>query len=306
MAFNLTGVDEGVYFKVSTFINASLFSFLVLPPFLLCLLCVLALIFATDLNIKIRVVIINIFAAEVCGWLSYTVFYLGFPPRILQLEGDYSCNNFIGLSIVSAMMRFLAGVLYAIIAFVFIKYGEKRIKWYAIIPYITATLLLISATVGIFPYFEEFETLNVSGFCVSGTGNILFKALQPVFFGIPTISIIIIFILGILLFIYIRKNVIEENREVKKAIVKVLIYLTISSVLNFINGILPIFNFAIRQALLGQSVFLLVGVNYLIRIIYNLPNIATPIAAILLLKPICTALKVKLLFCFKNCNKANE
>ncbi len=70
MTFNLTGIDEGLYFIVSSVANVALFTIFALTPLLLCLLCALALVFATDINLKIRVLLVNIFAAEICSWLG--------------------------------------------------------------------------------------------------------------------------------------------------------------------------------------------------------------------------------------------
>ncbi len=86
------------YFVASTVVNVSLFAFFIRSPLILCLLCVLAL-FATVINVKILVNIL--FAAEI----SYSVLYLGFPARIANLPGDYSCHVFSGAFAVVAVQK---------------------------------------------------------------------------------------------------------------------------------------------------------------------------------------------------------
>ena len=65
MVFNLSGVDISKYYDINTAVSISLFLILVLPPLLLCVLCVLALVFAKEINSKIRLLLINIFAVEI-------------------------------------------------------------------------------------------------------------------------------------------------------------------------------------------------------------------------------------------------
>lgn len=105
---------------------------------------------------------------------------------------------------------------------------------------------------------------------------------------------IIISIFGLLLFIYIKKNTLEENVAVKKAVAKILLYLFINSILTFIGNVAPATFPVIRDALIDESVISLIVINYLLRVIFNVPNIATPIVPIALLKPLRVALKQKM------------
>ena len=124
MAFNLSTTDLKVYFDANVAVNICLFMFLVLPPFLLCLVCVVALVFATEINVKIRLLLINIYAAEISEWLAYAVVYLGWPARQLYDEVG-TCHFFISSFAFLGVQKFTAGAIYAIKVFIFIKYGEK-------------------------------------------------------------------------------------------------------------------------------------------------------------------------------------
>ena len=64
MGFILSDVDLKLHFDANAAVNISMFTFLVIPPFLLCLLCVLTLVLAKDMNLKIRILLMNIFSAE--------------------------------------------------------------------------------------------------------------------------------------------------------------------------------------------------------------------------------------------------
>ena len=53
MALNLSEEVLQVYFNANTAVNIALFMVMVLPSLLLCLLCELALLFASEINKKI-------------------------------------------------------------------------------------------------------------------------------------------------------------------------------------------------------------------------------------------------------------
>ena len=53
MTFNLSKVDHEQFYNDNTAVSVSILTIFMLPPFLLCILCVLALAFATKINGKI-------------------------------------------------------------------------------------------------------------------------------------------------------------------------------------------------------------------------------------------------------------
>ena len=87
---------------------------------------------------------------------------------------------------------------------------------------------------------------------------------------------------------YVKRNVLEGNKAVKKAVAKVLAYLAVASILSFINSVIPSANPAIQTL---DDIASVVAVNYILRLVVNVPAIATPIVAIILLKPIRVAMK---------------
>ena len=289
MAFNLSGVDINQYFATNVAVNITLFTLLVLPPCLLCMLCALALIFTKGINKMIRLVLVNIFAAEICKWIAYTVFYLGWPIRLLYQE-DISCKLFFSLLVVASMQPFMAFATYAINVYVFIKYGEKKLKWYVVIPLVTISWV-VSITFAVGPYFDELEVFNINGFCTSNPNAILLKGYISATVTLALLFMTIQLICSILTVVYIKRNTLEENTVIKKAIAKVLAYLAVASILSFINNIIPITNPLIRKAIADNDITTIVALNYFLRLVFNVPSIATPIVTIVLLKPVRVAIK---------------
>ncbi len=295
MSFNISGLDEDLYFAVNTAVNVAVSFIVVLPPMILCLLCVLALVFATDINLKIRVLLINVFVIEIISWLSYLMRYLLFPvqARILT-DNTFLCSIIFSILIISGRQKFFAATFYAVKVYIFIKYGELKLEWYVILPSIIISWI-IAMLFSISPYFSSFGVFNSNGFCnVSPTGSaVIINAPTLILQAVVCLSIIII--CCILTFVYIKRNILEDNVTVKKAVAKVLFYLTITSILAFINSVTPALVPTIRAALLDESVAGLIAIIYILRIIFNIPSIAIPIISIIVLKPVRTAMKLILL-----------
>ena len=161
---NFSGVDLKLYFDANTAANISIFTFLVLPPFLLSLLCVLALVLAKDINAKIRLLLINIFTAETLSGFSFFFMYLGWPARFINEEGT-SCKIMLSLNSLTGLLKFSGTSLYAVSVYVFIKHGNKKLKWYIIVPYIAVAWTVVTTTVGVLAYLEEYGAQSVGGFC---------------------------------------------------------------------------------------------------------------------------------------------
>ena len=288
MAFNLSGVDIDQYYDSNVAVNITLFVLLVLPSLLLCILCVLALIFTDRINKKIRVLLVSIFAAEVCKWISNSVYYLGWPIRLLH-QDDVSCKMSVSFIIIASLQSFMAYATYAVNVYIFIKYGEKRLKWYVVIPAVTISWM-VSITAGIGPYLDGLKVYSTNGFCTVDT-NTFFKGYVSAIVVNAVFFMIIQLICSILTIVYVKKNTLEENADIKKAVAKVLAYLLVASILTFFNDIIPAANSAIRAAIPKNDVTTIVALNYFIRLVFNVPSIATPIITIVLLKPVRVAIK---------------
>ena len=303
MVLNITGVDNQLYYDVNVAINVCFFIFLSLLPLLLCVLVILALIFAKTINIKIRVLLINIFAAEILNWISYAIFYLGWIVR-LNYNETFSCKLFITITLLANLQKFYSGMLYAINTYLFIKYGEKKLKWYIIIPYIVLSWLMLSVILLLTIILTPPDFIRyINSICfVNIYSSLLFLISTSLLTITAFILLVAQIIVVIITFVYIKKNTLAENAQIKKAVAKVLVYIIIASIISFIGTIVPAVSFIVRLILPGSTIASLTARSYLARLVFGVPGIATPIVAIALLKPVREAIKTmpRNLFCRKD------
>ena len=289
MALNFSNVNSSLYFACNTAANILLFLVMILPPKFLCLMCIFALFFSREINSKIRLLLVNIFTAEICNWISYTVLTVGWPVRFLSQE-TISCKMFIGSFIASGIQKFVSGAIYSVSVYIFIKYGDRKLKWKVILPIIISTWL-VTIVISILPYFLAERVKNVHGFCSFDPSFSLFITAGSGILAVAIILLVVELIFCVLSTIFIKRNVLEESSEVKKAITKVLAFNFISSIMSFVNSVVPFLGPVLRSALVNDDLTGIMVINYVVRIIFNIPAIATPFIAILLLKPVRLALK---------------
>ena len=288
MAFNSSDIDASLYFNYNLMISLALFTLVIIPPLVLSLLCIVGLISTKEINAKIRFSLINLFAGELLRCSAFSFFYLGVPVRLLY-EEDVSCKIFVGLFYVAAGQKITSDTLYAIIVSVFIIWGKKTMKWYIIFSFVVISWI-ISIAMGIIPFLEDVQTSNIKGFCKTNPDSSLFKGLAFSLVGLSLFFIAIQVVCIIFTLVYMKKNVLDGNISLKKVITKVMVYFVISSIITFIVNVIPIANPSIIKQL-SNSVVKFVAVNYAIRVVYNIPAIATPIIIIVFLKPVRGALK---------------
>ena len=291
MNLSSSGVDPKLYFQVNTAVTISLASFLLTPPFLLCIVCVLALIFAKMINPKIRFLLINVFTAEALNWIASFIFYLGWASRFVH-ENDDSCKLFISLYIVSGILKFASTSTYAMNIYIFVKYGETKLKWYVIIPYFVITWVVATIAAGVPPYHQSYGVSSNNGFCTVNPLSAAFISTLTMLTAGASFFLTIELIFCILTFVYMKRNTLKGNTVVKKAVAKVLGYLAVVSVLSFINSVIPHFNpFIFRLTNPISNFATITAIAYLTRVVPNLTAFGTPIVTIILLKPVRDAIK---------------
>ena len=123
MALNFSDVDLQLYFNAITSGHVFIFTFVVLPPFLICILCILALVFAKELIVKIRVLLINILTTEALNWFVFFIVYLGWPLRFITNE-DISCKIYISLFAIIIVLKFASTSIYGVSVYLFVRHGE--------------------------------------------------------------------------------------------------------------------------------------------------------------------------------------
>ena len=288
-SFNLSMEDAGRYFTNTMTANGTIFTVIVLPSLLFCLLCAVALIFTEGINNKIRLLLTNIFVSELSNWLSYTVFYLTWPLRLIY-QDTFTCKLFYSLTIVASTQGFMAAGLYATQVYTFTKHGQKKLKWRVVIP-LEAVSWLVTFIIAALPYADQ-DIYTTNGFCAHDPSKALFLIAA---FSTGTIAVFFLgiqIVYGILTFVFIKRNTLEENTDVKKAVAKVLAYFIISSILSLINKITPWINLLIVRAVPQDNTTTIIAVNYLMMLVFFIiPSMAMPFVTIGLLKPVRVAIK---------------
>ena len=292
MAYNLTGIDIDFFLAANTAAQLSLFILVVLPTFALCLLCVVALLIADTLNWPIRIALINVFSGELCYWFGLAVFFLGYPARAYS-PSPVSCQLSVSAFIAAALMKFPAVGLYAVMVYVFIKYGVGKLKLKVITPLVVVSWVF-ALVVCIGPYFPVFGQATADGFCVTEstiTPSPLFIVIAVITVVVISACMCIIVTFSILTYHYFKKNTLEDNVAVKTAIAKNLAYLLLASVLYFIFYFLPVSFNALRMLLGNNAVAGVILVEYFFRVVLNLASVVTPIMTIVILKPVRKAMR---------------
>ena len=159
----------------------------------------------------------------------------------------------------------------------------------------------VSITIGILAYFEQFEVFNNNGFCRIVTTALFYHVTISFFLSSAIIGSAITVFFSILSYRFLKKNTLEGNVDVKKAVSKNLFFLAVAAVVTtIICQILPSVSPLIRLILPDYRY--LIAYNYFLRLVINFPNIATPIIAIYALKPVQLAIKnaFKKILCKRN------
>lgn len=102
-----------------------------------------------------------------------------------------------------------------------------------------------------------------------------------------------------------KKNILEEDEQIKKGITKNLLYFCISALISLLSSYTaPIFSI-IRAGFADNDVLILILSNYVSRLLLSLPSVAAPIVTVATLKPVRFALRQLFtkLFC---CQRESE
>ena len=87
IAVNLTGMDLDLSFSLN---NIGLFFMVVLPTFIVCVLCVVALLQAKEMNLATRILLLSTLAANITLKIVLAVVFIGVPvPASNPSDGDF-------------------------------------------------------------------------------------------------------------------------------------------------------------------------------------------------------------------------
>ena len=307
MSINISGIDETLYFVANSVVNISQFFLFVLAPLILCVIIVVALVLATELNLKIRVLLINLFAVDITNWLAYAMLYLLFPVRVVLTEDTEICRIAYSFIFIAATQRYPSANLFAINIFCFVKYGKHKMKWFVIIPWIVVSWVIALLLV-IVPYtfVERNGTVNQNGFCNTNSSHALFIAftLLTLFQSLVHLGFVIAFC--ILTSIYIKKNVLEDSADIKKAVTKLLAHICIVCAVSLFYSVVAPLVPIIREAIKDGGLVAELAIIYIVRVIFYSPFIALPFVSAALLKPVKIAMKQMMGKVFCSCFPSNS
>ena len=296
---NIT-VDLELIYTYSSVLEIAHFVFIFVPAFILCVLCVVALVLAHSMNPWIRVSLINVFAAQMCFWLGMSFFYVGYPLRAYGDEGIDNFSCFFGYSVnrIANTVVSAATLLYAVIVYSVIKYGKNKLKWYGMLIFI-AISWAYALFLGVVPYFAglDDDLTNLLGFCRGTYESPLFFASGVIQLVSYAIFLCVIVVFCVLIFCYAKKNTLGDNVKVKRAVIKNLVYLLLTNLLLFFANAVSLITVTAPPLFTAVDFDKILLTNFLFPLLTILPSLATPIATIVILKPVRLALRLV----FKKC-----
>jgi hypothetical protein len=278
--------SEQFYFNINTAINVCLFFLIILPSLILCLVCVLGLIFASDIHLKIRVPLINLIISVAGGWLSLVVLFLGYPFQ----EASEICGVYGAMYFGKEIYLFSALTLHAATVYLFVKYGLQKLKWHYIVLYLILSWI---ATFVFFlvPLFHSLRFSDINGFCYLREQESLVVGYLTILV-ITIVSLWLVFsMFSFLSYLHTKKNVLHEDVEIKRASLTYLFYLSISAFLFLVGSILPSSFMSIRAAFQGEELLLAQTLIKCSRMLFQLPTLIILIAAVIIFKPVHSTLK---------------
>ena len=284
MSFNNSSSIDDVLIKTNLVVNMTLLSGDILITILYGV-SIAALILAKDVNIKVRVILINVIAAHILGTMVPNS--IGYLHRTFEIfEHVIVCKIFFLLRLGGYLLKLCGTTLFSFVVYLFTKYGITKLNWSIVIPF-----LLLSWTVSVvFGALGLIDQDLGESYCTALYDSVLFFTLIAlgVLFKVVFLSITLVF--NILTFCFVHKNTINDKTKI--AILKLSVFFFIESILDDVGALLPsIFVPIIVANPNKMNVQQIYVARMIIRIIVFIPPALTPIVMIILLKPLREALK---------------
>ena len=296
---NSTELPES-FRAIHTALHVLIFAVLSVPLVTVTGMSIVALLTAKDVNLKMKVILINILVSDIIYFLSQIFYILGYPVRVYLFEGndtdafDLSCLIFLVLYSTAFLGNAFGGALFSVSVYIFTKYGMKNLKWIGILSYIATTwvLILLYRIIPIVLTLNTLGVISIGGFCV-------FPITQA-FFVIITIDVLLILlnitfvvIFSTCNFIFVKKNQIAtENSDgpnpLKKAMTKVMV---VYGVHEFCVLFLLTRNFTSFIDIGDVSPIIQYIIYYILLIIPKFIILLLPIAIAIFMKPVNDRLK---------------
>ena len=311
LLFNLTEYRGELYSNVQL-----IFFFVVsFPTIVLCFLTNAALLIAKDINWMIRFILISLFVSEIIFAIGMSLIFWGHPIRKwlnITTVTYLVCNVTISFQLTGNATKVGSITFYSIMAYIFIKYNIKKVRWYMVaMPLAVIWLVSICFSVVVFVVIKNIVPTHLvyKGFCPltlednndhsqNGKNFLIQLGTAWILEGVLCTTIIVVF--SILIFRYMR-NI--SNDAIKKAIAKNLLFLSIGGLLSISNAVIypTIFFFQSYQpdADLDKVFSEVLATNIAIDLLRCLASIYTPFVTIALLKPVRDAMRQMRFKCCK-------
>ena len=297
MLFNLTEVNENTFLAANAAIHVLFFVILTLPTVILCGLAITALLPASTINWQMRASLLNIFVAEIVSSIAMGVSLLGYSVRALSdgINDIAVCRLVITLFIAVSCTKITSITLYAIMAYLFVKYDGKKLKWRFVLLCMLITWIF-SISLGILHIGNLENVLEDSSFCVSTLSSVFAAAL--ILAGLVTLSCAVVATtMAILAKCYVYHYPMDEDFELKGAIANSSFFLAFGMVLSAAVNLFALLRFLDSNTLKAASIVTRLILAYIGALLVMVPSLLTLVIAMIVLKPLRNALK-------KTCNIA--
>ncbi len=253
------------------------------------------------------------------GNILISRFFAGLLPQFFSFIAEYNpivCKFNLGLIIAGFLISLTSISLFSIMVYLFIKYGNNKLKWYIIIPSITVSWILPSILFGTLFYTDStfiiiFVIIFEDRACDVSFGSKLF--LPYGFFSClaQAVFLTVTLVFVILTICFMRRRLPHETAEdaasqsdpkINKAITKVLVCLIVRSFMDILSAAFPTLIVNILTTVKPATVYSLASIWS------STLSVLTPIIMIILLKPISEALKgfKKFVYSYMSQNEVNQ
>lgn len=251
-------------FLISSGIRYCLFLAVLIPSLVLFLLCIIFVFLARSVHWALRLLLANLFSAYACHWIAFIMFFPS-PPVHFQIEINWSCASAVDFSIVSTLEVHSTISFYSVMVCLYLKYGNKKIKWQYIVLYIIMswTTAILTGLVVCLP------DLNTNLFHTEFIVLLIFLYLTS------TVLFTIIFVQK-----SYKRGVFRRNSNTRRVFIKTLNYLSMVLTATYVCTIVRVSFSSLRA---HNDYF---NPDYILLVSANLPSLFSPCYIVLILKPL--------------------
>ena len=305
MAFNLTalGFDQDVFTTTNSVLHILTYLTVGLPACVLIVVCIVVLLFAKTVNWQLRMVLINIFVAEFLRPFGQSFDYLGYPSRashsIDTEERHFSCTVDVAFRVFGFLSNQTAVALYAVVLYVYIKYGSlKKFKLcilicFMAISWVVYAFIFLLVVTEIW-YVGALSRNTFCGFFLMMGGSISITVIVVVLSLEVLVFLLVAYVFCLLTYCYVKNNAIHDDLDVKKATMKILIYHILKSTIFLIRYVLGPGLDAVGSLSDGHGrssiIFGIIGEYVVSNLLIDVPSLLSPIVLLCFLQPLHSAL----------------